>query len=261
MPTDNVLQHKTILVTRPDGLQHKLCDLLKQAGARPIHYAAIKITAPSDNSSREYAREHFADFDIATFISPTAVKTTLDYMPVDDRNCKLAAIGSRSQRALEQAGLKVSIQPQGHDSESLLQHPGLQASEVAGKNIVIFRGEDGRDVLAQELQKRGASVHYAAMYRRICPQHSLPFDTRFINSLDAITLSSNEGLQNLYDLAMQSKADNHTLLATPLCVPGQRAFKLGQSLGFQHIEVADNATDDAMFRAVNRLFSNISARD
>ncbi len=261
MPTDNALQHKTVLVTRPEGLQHKLRDLLTQAGARPVHYAAIEITAPADDSSREHAREHFSDFDIAIFISPTAVKTTLDYMPVDDSNCKLGAIGSRSQRALEQAGLKVSIQPQGHDSESLLQHPGLQVSEVAGKNIVIFRGEDGRDVLAQELRNRGASVHYAAMYRRICPQHSQPFDTRFINSLDAITISSNEGLQNLYDMAMKGQADKHALLATPLCVPGQRALKLGQSLGFHHIEVADNATDDAMFRAVNCLFSNISSRD
>ncbi len=261
MPTDNALQQKTVLVTRPEGLQHKLCDLLSQAGARPVHYAAIEITAPADDSSREHAREHFAEFDIAIFISPTAVKTTLDYMPVDDSNCKLAAIGSRSQRALERAGLTVSIQPQGHDSESLLQHPGLQASEVVGKNIVIFRGEDGRDVLAQELQKRGASVHYAAMYRRICPQHTQPFDTAFINTLDAITVSSNEGLQNLYDMAMKAGADKGALLATPLCVPGQRALKLGQSLGFQYIEVADNATDDAMFSAVRHTFSNVSARD
>ncbi len=261
MPTDNALQQKTVLVTRPEGLQHKLYGLLTQAGARPVHYAAIEITAPADDSSREYAREHFSDFDIAIFISPTAVKTTLAYMPVNDNTCKLAAIGSRSQRALERAGLAVSIQPQGHDSESLLQHPGLQASEVAGKNIVIFRGEDGRDVLAQELQKRGARVHYAAMYRRICPQHTQPFDTTFINTLDAITISSNEGLQNLYDMAMKAGADKDALLATPLCAPGQRALKLGQSLGFQHIEVADNATDDAMFRAVHRLFSNVSAQD
>ena len=258
MPTDNALQDKTILVTRPEGLHHRLCDLLQQAGAKPVHYAAIEITAPADNSSRVYAREHFAEFDIAIFISPTAVNTTLDFMPVTDHSCKLSAIGSRSQHALEQAGLTVSIQPDGHDSISLLQHPELQADKVNNKNIIIFRGEDGRDILARELSQRGARVHYAAMYSRVRPQHAQPFETAFIEMLDAITISSNEGLQNLYDMAQDAGADITVLQNKPLLVPGQRALKLANSLGFKQISVADNATDDAMFRALTSLFSDES---
>ena len=260
MPTDkHSLQHKTVLVTRPQGLQHTLCRLLRDAGARPLHYPAIAITAPASNRSRVHAREHFSDFDIAIFISPTAVRTTLEFMDVDDRSCRLAAIGSRSQRALEQAGLTVSIVPPGHDSESLLQHPALQADSVSGRNIVIFRGEDGRDILAQSLRQRGASVHYAAMYSRVCPQHSQPFDTAFIQGLDAITISSNEGLHNLHHMAEQAGAGRQVLLHTPLCVPGPRALTLAQQLGFRHIVRADNATDEAMFHAAQLVFSRIAA--
>ncbi len=255
MPTDKPLQGKTILVTRPHGLHHRLLGLLNEAGAEARHYAAIEIVAPADDSSREHARRHFADFDIAIFISPTAVRTTLDYMPVDDSRCRLAAIGSRSQQALENAGLRVAIQPEGHDSESLLRHPALQAAQVRGKHIVIFRGEDGRDVLADRLMQRGASVHYAAMYARACPQHSQAFDTAFISSLDAITISSNEGLQNLYTMAQQADADLDRLRTVALCVPGQRARTLAQQLGFEHIVQADNATDDAMFAALCALFT------
>ncbi len=255
MATDNALAGKHILVTRPQGLQHELCRLLREVGANPVHYAAIEIVPPSDEQSREHARAHFDDFDIAIFISPTAVNTTLQYMPIENGHCQLAAIGSRSQRALEQAGLVVQIQPHGHDSESLLQHAALQASIVHGKHIVIFRGEDGRDVLGDTLRQRGADVHYAAMYRRICPQHVQVLDDAFLQGIHVITISSNEGLQNLYDMARAAASDMAQLTRIALCVPGQRAAKLARELGFGKIIVAENATDAAMFAAVGSVFA------
>lgn len=252
MASDNNLSNKTILVTRPEGLHIKLCERLTNAGATAIHHAAIEITEPSDNSSRIQARNNFSRFDIAIFISPTAVNTTLAFMEIDDSNCALAAIGSRSQQALEQAGLTVSIQPQGHDSESLLQHPLLQADCVSGKHIVIFRGEDGRDVLANELRKRHALVVYVAAYARRKPQHSRQLNTAFVESLHAITISSNEGLQNIAEMVSHAGTNLNTLTKVKLFVPGMRAYTLAKKIGFKHIIVADNATDDAMLKALLR---------
>lgn len=244
------LVDKHILVTRPAGLHHNLCHLLQQAGAIPIHHAAIEIAAPEDERGREYAKQHLDEFDIAIFISPTAVNTTLQYLKIENSRCQLASIGSRSQQALENAGLKVTIQPEGHDSESLLRNPALQADRITGNNIVIFRGEDGRDILGDSLQKRGAKIHYAAMYSRIRPSHDRALDTAFVSTLDAIIISSNEGLQNIYDMATEADTDSDRLLATPLFVPGQRAETLALKLGFKHIIRAQNATDDAMITAL-----------
>ena len=249
------LSDKTILVTRPAGLEQQLMSSLTQAGAIPIHYPAIEICAPGDDSSRDYARQHFADFDIAIFISPTAVKQTLSFMDIDDRNCKLAAIGSRSQKALEQAGKVVSIQPEGHDSESLLQHDAFQSVHVAGKNIVIFRGEDGRDKLGRSLTGRGANIFYAAVYTRKKPVSARPLDESLLASTDAITISSNEGLQNLFEMTDGNATTTAQLLQIPLIVPGARAETLAHQLGFHTIIKASNATDQAMFDALQQIFS------
>jgi uroporphyrinogen-III synthase len=254
---DKQLGDKNILVTRPAGLHDNLCAQLNAVGANAIHYAAIEITSPADSSSREYARDHFDEFDIAIFISPTAVRAGLEFISINTATCQLAAIGSRSQAALEQAGLDVAIKPEGHDSESLLRHAALQQQTVTGKNIIIFRGEDGRDILGDELKRRGAQVHYAAMYARIRPAHERAFDTAFIQCLHAITISSNESLQNLYDMAVDAAADISCLLSVPLFVPGKRAFKLAQSLGFSNIVIADNATDDAMLAALSGAFERV----
>jgi len=244
------LQDLNILVTRPTGLQQALMRLLQDAGANAYHLPAIDIVAPSDDDSRNYARDHLDEFDIAIFISPTSVAQTLQFMPIDDQHCRLAAIGSRSQLALEQAGLDVSIRPQGHDSESLLRQDEFQTEHVAGKNIVIFRGEDGRDVLAEELRSRGASVYYAAMYTRVRPQDTI--DAARLDSLHAITISSNEGLQNLYDMVRDDGLDTVRLCTTCLFVPGERARKLATQLGFERVFLAENATDQAMFDALEQ---------
>ena len=61
------------------------------------------------------------------------------------------------------------ISPTGrHDSEGLLETARLQA--VRGENIIVFRGEGGREHLRESLEARGARVRYAQCYRRVRPQ-------------------------------------------------------------------------------------------
>lgn len=247
------LDNLNILVTRPRGLEALLMKLLTEAGATPHHLPVIDITAPTSDASREVARDHLDEFDIAIFISPTAVQRTLAYMSIDDNRCRLCAIGSRSAAALADAGLHVAIQPDGHDSESLLAQDEMQREHVEGKRIVIFRGEDGRDVLAQELERRGARVHYAAMYNRVRPNAAVPQD--LLEQIDAVTVSSNEGLRNLFDMVADAGADLERLLSLPLIVPGARAEQLAATLGFSSVHKASNATDRAVFDALVQAFS------
>lgn len=56
----------------------------------------------------------------------------------------------------------------GYNSEALLDLSELQ--HVSQKNIVIIRGENGRNTLANTLEKRGAKVNYQDVYRRDIPE-------------------------------------------------------------------------------------------
>jgi uroporphyrinogen-III synthase len=239
------LQGKKVLVTRPNQRASGLCQLIEQAGGTALHFATIEITEPTDTRSRDFVRDHLSDFSLAIFISPTAVEQTLDYFNGLPDDIRIAAIGSKTAHALESHGQPIAIKPDGHDTEALLAHPQLQTDQVTGRKVVIFRGEGGRPLLRDTLQARGAEVFYADMYRRSTPLQTAQLND-YLQQADIITISSNEGLQNLYDLA----ANKQDLTAHVIVVPGKRAYTLAQTLGFKCIMMAENATDEACMNAL-----------
>ncbi|UCB54169.1 MAG: uroporphyrinogen-III synthase [Thiotrichales bacterium] len=248
MPSQQIhrpLQDLKVLVTRPVQRAAGLCRLIEQAGGIALPFAAIEITAPADTQRREYARDHLAEFSLAIFISPTAVEKTFEFFEELPVNIRITAIGSRTASALESRGLNIDIKPDGHDSESLLEHPELQAECIAGKSILIFKGEGGRELLGETLQSRGAEVVYADMYRRALPSSTEKLD-QYLTEADVITVSSNEGLQNLFELA----SEKTQLVRHCLIVPGKRAYTLAKKLGFSKILTAENATDEAFLNAL-----------
>jgi uroporphyrinogen-III synthase len=71
-------------------------------------------------------------------------------------------------------------------------------------------------------------------------------------SIDAITVTSGEGLHNL--VTMVGPKGSAGLLRTPLVVGATRVAELARELGFHGtIATADDPTDAAMFRAVVAL--------
>ncbi len=253
--TNRPLHDAKVLVTRPKQRASGLCRMIEQAGGSALQFAAIEITEPADFQSREYARDHIQEFALAIFISPTAVEKSLEFLTGLAAKTRISAIGSRTTRALEDHGLNVDIIPDGHDSESLLEHPQLQATEIAGKKIVIFRGEGGRELLGDTLQSRGAKVFYADMYRRSPPTSASQL-SQYLAEADIVTISSNEGLQNLYDLA----SDKNSLTRHALVVPSERSFTLAKALGFSNIFIAENATDEACMNALEYARAKMSKK-
>ena len=249
------LQGTRVLVTRPQQRAGGLCELIEAAGGIALQFAAIEITDPTDSASREYAKNHIQEFDIAVFISPTAVEKTFEFIDQLPGGLAISAIGSRTGKALKSRGIRVDIMPDGHDSEALLRHSRMQASQVAGKKIVIFRGEGGRELLGDTLRSRGAEVFYAEMYYR-SPPASDKLLQQYLAEADVVTVSSNQGLQNLYDLT----ADKQSLTRHVLVVPGERANALATALGFNNIIMAENATDEACMNALKCAKSQLSKK-
>ena len=253
--SERPLHNLKVLVTRPERRAAALCRMIEQAGGIPQRFAAIEITEPVDTRSREFAREHIPEFALAIFISPTAVEKTLEFLHTIPASLKIAAIGSRTAQALESRGLSLSIAPEGHDTESLLAQAEMQQERISGTRIVIFKGEGGRELLGDTLRSRGAEVFYADMYRRAVPASPGRLD-EYLRDTDVITVSSNEGLQNLYDLA----SDKHNLACHYLVVPGERARTLAKALGFGKIFVAKNATDEAIVDALEYALQKMSKK-
>ena len=246
------LKNTTILVTRPEGSADYLLQSITDAGGKALHYPVIRIDDIDNEEPLNNLISRLTSFDIAIFISPTAVKKTLCRIHSLPASLKLAAIGKSTASILNLSGYSNVIVPAEFNTESLLEHPAFQVEQITGKSIVIFRGVGGRELLGDTLCQRGANVVYAETYQR--KQNNLAsLTTGQLSSIDALTISSNEVLQSLFDLTDDSlKA---LLTSIPVIVPGDRSYKLASDLGFETIIKSQNATDAACIQALKSHFS------
>ncbi|MDH5300632.1 MAG: uroporphyrinogen-III synthase [Gammaproteobacteria bacterium] len=244
----------SVLVTRPEHQAGPLCELIEAAGGRAVRFPVLEIADPQDLASVQAQIDRLDQFDIAIFISPNAVQRAVNLVRAQREfpaSLQIAAVGRASAKALAKMGLETDIFPATRfDSEALLEMPQLQ--QVVNKRILIFRGEGGREVLAETLKQRGAQVEYAEVYRRVKPGADVSQLMRAWarGDIDLVTVTSNEGLSNLYDMVGQ--LGRRWLLATPLVVVSERGVQAAQQLGFSRILLADQASDQAVLMAVER---------
>ncbi len=153
-----------MLVTRPEFQAMPLCRLLESHGATTLRLAVVEIKPLKDRRVLMEQLGGLENFDVILFTSANAVRFGVSLLD-QNRALTLAAVGPATSRALNQAGYRVAMQAgESFDSEGLLSHPRL--GHVAGHRILIIKGTEGRDLLQQELMRRGATVVCADVYER-----------------------------------------------------------------------------------------------
>lgn len=252
MTQSKPLSNKTILITRPNGREAGLRQLIETAGGQVIHYPAITIGKLPEQKIKKLRElnTQLEKFSMAIFISPTAVEQSYLYFPFFPENIHIISMGSKTTKALEKLNTPVAIESPKHNTETLLETDAFASENIKHHKILIFRGTGGRSLLGDSLLERGASIQYVETYSRERPS-AASLTTQQLSSLDAITISSNEGLSNLIALINNPSL----LLDTALIVPSIRAKKLAEQQGFKHIITAKDATDTSTISALNKLFS------
>lgn len=244
-----------VLVTRPDHQADRLCALIEAAGGRAIRFPVMAIAAPRDVAPALALIAQLAQYNLAIFISANAVERGLDLIETHvgalPPQLIVAAVGAATARALQRRlGRDPDLMPDGrYDSEALLALAQLQT--VAGWRVAIFRGEGGRELLADTLRSRGAAVDYAEVYRRVMPAGDTAALTAWLSrgEVDIVTVTSSEGLRNLVQLA--GDENSRRLRRLPLVTVSDRTAALAHQLGFaQPARVAPEASDEGMMEAV-----------
>ena len=236
-----------ILVTRPAHQAEQLCQLIQTQGGQPIRFPVIEIVEMDDKSTLVNCRAHLDQLDMLIFISANAVEKTLPTLLAQAHlppQLQLIAVGKRTAQTLEAWGLSALCPAFPFNSEAVLAMPVMQTEAIAGKAVVIFRGEGGRELLAEILQQRGATVNYVNVYQRRQPTTPTWIaDT----PIDIITITSVEGLQNLFAM-LKGQA---WLYQTPLVVMSERIRSQARQLGVQApIFVAPTASDEGLLMAM-----------
>lgn len=249
------LAGRGIVVTRPASQAAPLAAMIRAAGGRPILFPVLEILDTADIAPLIAAADGLDRFDLAIFISPNAVLRAMNQI-VARRSwppgLRAAAVGKGSARELKRFGITDVIAPaRAFDSEGLLALPELQ--QVAGRRVVIFRGDGGRELLGDTLVARGADVEYVECYRRARPRaDAAPLLRAWArNEVDAVTVTSSEGLRNLFE--MVGRLGQSWLRRTPLLAPHPRIAAAARELGCGNVmETAPG--DEGLMNALSQLF-------
>lgn len=210
-----------VVVTRPLEPARVLARALESRGAQVFVFPALAIEDMPPTAALAAALDALPGASLAIFVSAHAVEKGLAAARSRGpwpAGVEVAAVGDATAQALRNSGFARVISPAGrHDSEGLLETARLQA--VRGENIIVFRGEGGREHLKETLEARGATVRYAQCYRRVRPSADAKpllaaFDRGEVHAVSAL---SGETLENF--VTMLGPEGERRLAATALVVP------------------------------------------
>lgn len=241
-----------VVVTRPAHQAGALAELIEQAGGRAILFPALEIFDAQDMGPLSAVIDRLERFDLAIFISPNAVGKAMNLIRARrgwPPGLRCAAVGKGSCKALARFGIDNVLVPQDRfDSEGLLALPELQ--EMAGKRVAIFRGEGGRELLREELTRRGADLTVVECYRRGKPVGA---DVGALlhrwgrGEIGAITVTSGESIRNLFDLV--GKLGQQWLRKTPVFAFHENIAAVARELGVEQVFVTA-AGDEGLLRGL-----------
>ncbi|GHD97447.1 uroporphyrinogen-III synthase [Pseudocitrobacter faecalis] len=244
----------SILVTRPSPKGEELVSRLRTLGRVAWSFPLIEITPGRELAALSPALDALRPDDLLFALSPHAVSYAHAHLQQQGQHwpqqAACFAIGRSTALALHQvSGRQVRYPLDREISEVLLQLPELQ--NIAGKKVLILRGNGGRELLGETLAARGAEVTFCECYQRSAVHYdgaaeAMRWQKREVSTL---VVTSGEMLHQLWALIPQWYRE-HWLLRCRLLVVSERLAQLARELGWQEIQVADSADNDALLRAL-----------
>ena len=245
-----------VLITRPAGRAGSLVDAIEAAGGTAVEFPLLEIElqpSPAMLHPDGNPLDRDALLVFVSVYSVHALQSVLREGASLPAQVSLAAIGRATARALTSLGLSVDLLPQGgEDSESLLQ--SLGSLNLEGRQVVILRGQSGRELLARELHRLGAKVSQVQCYRR-CAVSDPPMEAfqRWLSlPKGVVTITSVAILEALLNVV--AAPDKHRLKARPVVALSDRIGAACRQSGFVGpIAVASGTGPADICEAIQRL--------
>jgi len=236
---------RKVVITRPRAQAEALARAVAASGREPVVLPLLDIQPLPDQSQLARTLAGLAGYALVAFVSPNAIDAAFAHIGAWPAGVAIAVVGEGSRLALARYGLtdeNCSIFCPGagetSDSESLLRT--LDRNIVAGRRVLIVRGENGRELLADALAAAGAQVELVAAYRRQVPLLTAALADTLRELLAAPNdwiVTSSEALRGLVDLVhgLDSEQGVVKLQQQHLIVPHARIAETARSLGLSRL--------------------------
>ena len=256
----------SVLLTRPAGQADKLAATIQNLGGQVTSLPLLAIEPISERIAVERLKTSIMaldNYDAAIFISTNAATLGLEwienYWPQLPVGLEAYAVGPGTAEILRQLPWSVHCSDSGVTSEHLLALPGLQ--DVASKRIALFRGQGGRELLAETLRERGARVNYLEIYQRRVPEYSRAVVLKLLddNAINAALATSQQILDSLIALlsaesTLPPKVPEN-LQSLCVVVPSQRVREHALAAGFKQVIDAGGADDKSVLTSLQQCWA------
>jgi uroporphyrinogen-III synthase len=250
------VRHKSVIITRPLAQAAGLARRVNAAGREAVIFPLLDIAPLQDQSALHAALATLEQYALVAFVSPNAIAAAFAVRPDWPLNVPLAVMGEGSRAALAALGVTDAnariIRPgdvRRTDSQTLLAELDLAA--LKGRQVLILRGESGRELLAEGLRAAGVQVTQVAAYRRSAPV----FDAACAAQLQALLatdndwlITSSEALLYLLHMVEQLAGEKGLLQMRQqnIIVPHIRIAETAKKLGFHDLTLTGSGDEQLL---------------
>jgi len=228
---------RRLIVTRPAAQAAPWVQALRAQGVDAVALPLIGIEPLADAAPVRRAWAELPTFHWVMFVSANAVEHFFASRPDGaawPADLAAGAPGPGTKSSLQAAGLHLIDEPvPGRaDSEGLWAQVAPRGWQ--GRRVLVVRGEDGRDWLAEQLREAGAEVEFLAAYRRAPPVLDADGAAALAAAAaaprqHAFAFGSSEAVARLRELAPQADwASALALAGHPRIAEAARAAGFGQ---------------------------------
>jgi uroporphyrinogen-III synthase len=221
------LQGRRILVTRTHEQAGTFIEQLRALGAIPVEFPTIRIMPPEnweqlDTALRRLCGNGIVYYDWLVFTSANGVRICFDrlrdlgYDAQAIGNVRVAAIGPATAAALATYGIHADLVPGEYIAEgvahALIDDARRRGEPLAGREILLARAAEARNVLVVELQQAGAIVDVVVAYRTVGVSHDDTQGREVLRMLEAerldmLTFTSSSTARNFMYWLIQYGAE------------------------------------------------------
>ena len=254
---------RPVIITRPLVQALPLAARVTQLGRRAEVFPLLEILPLPDQHELQTVLATLRQFALVAFVSPNAIDACFASLPATLRPWPqavgIAVMGEGSRAALAAHGVHHSNariisphDPERTDSSTLLA--ALDLASLRQGEVLILRGESGRELLADALRAAGVAVRQVAAYRRSAPVWD---DARLAQLQQLLAqdgdwlITSSEALRILMDALQQMKQPGLVarMQQQHVIVPHARIAETAQLFGFSQISLTGSG-DEALLAAL-----------
>lgn len=204
------LAGKRVLITREREQASSFAQVLEAAGAEVVEFPTITFVPPESWAPLDAAIGRLREYQWVIFTSANGVRFFWERLQRAGRDVRdlfgitVCAIGPATAASLQTLGVRADIVPTEFRAEALVEAvaAAVGAEGLQGSRVLLTRAAEAREVIPEELTRRGAQVDVVPAYRTVKSAQD-PEELRAMlrdGKIHAVTFTSSSTVRHFLDL-------------------------------------------------------------